>query len=102
MDVADEVIRARLPGFDGLERAFVVAPRLDGATGEVSWSWAPLEYGQTQLSSGLPIEAHHLGRAIGGEKELSVLRRLGIAVGLETNVGRVWLQPYGNNYSPRG
>lgn len=106
--VDDVQVAAALPGFDGLESAFVLIPRAD-AGGGARWelhglSWAGGAYrivgsslydqrservGDKHLLQGLRLS----------EADLQQVLAHGIAAGLDTNRGTVWAQHAGQNFS---
>jgi hypothetical protein len=112
----DKEIAARLPGFNGMERAFALVP--SEQNGNVRWDRVNLgydgasysEYRQTGESQGSPIMEPvlssyqydwHRSLLGPGAFDEGAVKKYGIAVGLETNVGIVWGQEFQQNAIPR-
>jgi hypothetical protein len=106
--VDDAQVAAALPGFDGLESAFALVPRSDGAEG-ARWelhglSWAGGAY-RTVGSSLYDQRTERVGdkHVLRGlrlsEADLQQVLARGIAVGLDTNRGTVWAQDADQNFT---
>lgn len=95
--VDDAAIRARHPGFDGLESAFVLLPRRTD-TGLV-WESHAVPYA-SQSRAGyygqIVIDVHRTGWVDGLDVDAAIEH--GVAVGLDTNIGPVWAQGPGENF----
>jgi hypothetical protein len=106
--VNDAQVAATLPGFDGLESAFVFVPRSDGAGG-ARWelhglSWAGGAYRRVGSSpydqrTELVGDKHVLQGMRLSEADLQQVLARGIAVGLDTNRGTVWAQDADQNFT---
>ena len=97
VEVSDAALRTAFPSFDGLERVFVMIPKL--SSGRVVWEGVSLRYsGETRRGyyGDLKIDLHDSGSIWG--IDLATLQANGVAVGLETNVGVIWAQPEGKNH----
>lgn len=97
VEVSDAALRTAFPSFDGLERAFVMIPKL--SSGRLVWEGVSLRYsGETRRGyyGDIKIDLHDSGSIWG--VDLATLQANGVAVGLETNVGVVWAQPEGKNH----
>jgi hypothetical protein len=93
----DARLAAEFPGYDGAsERAFALAP-VEKADGSLEWRRFDLPFkgvkGEGDAAYGLFHET------MGAEAGLAphVLDREGVAFGLDTNVGTLWLQAPGRN-----
>jgi hypothetical protein len=92
VNVEDSDIRRELPGFDGLERLSVRVPDASGA-----WNASELRYaGRVSYGRGASIE-HHIGVIPG--IDLNSAFTQGVALFMQTNVGEVALQKFGNNHA---
>lgn len=93
-DVEDKVIRQQADGFDGLERVFALIP--EERNGEVQWHRQDLAYQRTeQQRSGYYAQNEHTvdkheARLVDVDRE--AIKKHGIKMGMETNVGTLWLQ----------
>ena len=90
--VDDEQLRKVIPKgehFDGLEKVFALVPDREGA--HPKWYRVELAY------QGKPVGTHDLHGAI-VENSYGPIWENGVAFGLDTNVGTVWLQLPGDNY----
>lgn len=95
--VDDGAIRARHPGFDGFESAFVLVPRATDAG--LIWESHGLPYaGQTRAGyyGEIVIDIHGSDWIRGLDVQAAV--EYGVAVGLDTNVGPIWAQGPGENF----
>ena len=106
MSVDDDAVRARAPGFNGLEQAFVLIPFEQN--GSVSWARRNLQYSGSWSYSGSSLvggthqptyDTHTLYLGI-GEFDAVAAVKYGVAFGLDTNVGTQWLQTADDNYKP--
>lgn len=96
--VEDSALRRVLPGFDGLEKAFALLPQPDG-----HWRRVDLKYNGTsgtELGPHTDFHTHYVDSPFFSDAEVDAVRRSGVAFGLETNVGTVWLQDPGDNAKP--
>ena len=96
VEVDDAALRKGFAGFDGLERAFALVPKL--AAGRLVWESVSLRYsGETRRGyyADLKIDLHDSGSIWGVDWE--TLRAQGVAIGLTTNVGVIWAQAEGKN-----
>jgi hypothetical protein len=94
VEVEDDSIRQQVAGFDGFEKAFALVPFLDNQ-GLINWNRVELAYSFTHGDR----DVHFLHIPDGPDK--IVIDQYGIAFGLESNVGRLWLQAPGVNTTPR-
>ncbi len=98
--VDDAAIRRAHLGFNGFEAPFARVPRAVG--GRVVWESVPLRYVAT-MSAGYygqeRRDRYELGATVA--LDLATAQRLGVAVGLETNVGTLWAQQPGQNFPLR-
>lgn len=97
--VEDALLATAHPGFDGQERPFVLIPREE--YGDVRWERIALHY-RGQLSRGYfaerRLDVYDVSGVKLSEADLTLTRGLGVALGLETNVGTIWLQSTGDNF----
>ena len=98
MDVRDDFVRQQVQGFDGLERPFALLP--EDAAGSL-WKKVELSYQSTARSPAIssPIDRYQLVLNP-GDFSPSAVAAHGIAWGLDTNVGTLWLQAPGQNSKP--
>ena len=93
--VDDAMLRAKLPGFDGMEKPFALVPK-NGGNG-VQWDKVYLQYDPTH--SGSYLAGHNCDAySTGLVGDIGLLSREGVAFGVETNVATVWLQRFRDNY----
>jgi hypothetical protein len=92
--VDDDAVRRQADGFDGMERPFALVPR--EVNGQVQWNRVDLGYLGSRLESpnGRKIVDEYMST---GMLDPAAARKYGIAVGLDTNVGTLWLQEPGKN-----
>lgn len=100
VEVDDAALRKGFPGFDGLERAFALVPKL--AAGRLVWESVSLRYsGETRRGyyADIKIDLHDSGPiwCTGWGVDWETLRAQGVAIGLETNLGVIWAQAEGKN-----
>ena len=109
VDVDDQKVQANVPGFNGLERAFALFPYEED--GKVAWKRVELTYDRKQSCSGDDVHGFWITRkdinspwlTPAGEKiDFQAANKYGVAFGLDTNVGTVWLQGPDDNAFPRG
>jgi hypothetical protein len=96
--VNDAKLREQLPGFDGLEKAFMLVPQPSG-----EWKRFELNYSQTygtDLGPRTDIHSFAIPSPFLKDAEINAIRGNGVAFGLETNVGTLWLQDPGDNAKP--
>jgi hypothetical protein len=95
VEVRDYEVRRQAPGFNGTEQVFALIPR-EGAGGQVSWERFDLAYAPPQ---GYRYRSHdeHVAWI---DADPQVVRAHGVAFGMETNVGTLWLQEASNNAKP--
>lgn len=100
--VDDGAVRAAHPGFDGLERPFVLVPRASD-DGSVRWERVDLRY-RGQSSRGyygqIRIDRYETEGVKLSEKDLAAALSLGVAAGIDSNVGTIWAQDHGANFRP--
>lgn len=85
--VNDREIRAAHPGFDGLERPYVLVPRADGSTTRLD---LPFRYTTQEGFIELhPIDVYDNDTFFVTEADLALVRSRGVVVGLDTNVGAI-------------
>ena len=99
VSVDDARIRQQLQGFDGFERPFALIPSENN--GNVTWWRHELSY------EGPGREGYHLERPVDRYEldpvrnvDLTAVKKYGIALGLDTNVGTLWAQQPGANAQP--
>lgn len=104
VSVPDGQIRAMNPGFDGMEQVFALVPRPSGA-----WDRVDLSYTSSGTTAAMntgpgngrysyvPSDHHETVIAL---VDIKTIRREGIAFGIDTNVGTLWLQAAGKNWTP--
>lgn len=100
VSVDDAAIRRAHGGFNGFEAPFLRVPRTVG--GRVVWESVPLRFAGT-FSAGYygqeRRDRYELAATVA--LDLATVQRLGVAVGLETNVGTLWAQEPGQNFPVR-
>jgi hypothetical protein len=96
VEVKDAKLRQERPGFDGLEKVFALVPRFDWVTKTTKWERHNLEYKQSADGS----DRHSL-TMLNNQYDLSLVPKHGIAFGIDTNEGTVWLQAPGQNALPK-
>jgi hypothetical protein len=100
--VDDRQVRTQHRGFDGFERAFALVPRQsDGGT---KWTRVELAYRGTSQRGYIalyPVDLYEASSLRLTDSDRALVSSLGIAVGLDTNVGTVWAQNYGDNFRPQ-
>jgi hypothetical protein len=92
--VDDAKIRADRPGFDGLESVFALVPR-DSANG-VIWEKTAIPFRSNFKNYGLDMDDHVLFLE-DSKFDLKAIKKHGIAFGMDTNVGTIWMQSWGKN-----
>jgi|GEM_PF-3795377 len=101
--VDDAKVRAQHSGFDGFERPFALVPRAGVRSGDVRWERVELAF-RGESRHGYYGEQRRDVYEVKGirlaEADVEVVLSLGVAVGLETNVGTVWAQDPGDNTRP--
>jgi hypothetical protein len=100
--VDDQQVRRGHPGFDGMERVFALVPR--GQPGCTSWQRVELRYNRTipaNPQTATPLVDDHEAYLNGDGFDFPAIRREGVAFGMDTNVGTLWLQTRGKNFPPR-
>ena len=93
--VNDDKVGQEAHGFDGMEQAFVLLPP---AKKGMEWERHNLNYGGVDSfgSSGAKEDYHWL-RLVVDDKTRAAVKEQGVAFGLDTNVGQLWLQEADNN-----
>lgn len=93
----DAALRQQLPGFDGLERPFVMIP--SEKDGQITWWRHELKY------SGSGREGFYADRAVDTYRletvhnvDRAAVEKYGILVGVDTNVGTAWAQGAGSSH----
>jgi hypothetical protein len=81
--------------FDGLERAFVDVPGTDGDIRRVFLDFFGRENASTTMID------HHVTVLQTGSFDRAAVRLRGVRVGLETNLGTVWLQGPDEAWTPQ-
>jgi hypothetical protein len=101
--VDDRLVREAHPGFDGLERVFVMLPRKQGGVTHVERVELPFDHSELQGFISLYwVDVHQNERLRISTDDLDAVRAEGIAVGLDTNVGTVWAQRPGETFPVTG
>lgn len=96
VDVQDKGLRAAIgDGFDGLERAFARIPAYRG--GRLEHQVVEIPFNRTR-GDGVDLFTKYLPEST----DTAAIRREGVSFFLETNVGHVELQRYGENKFPEG
>lgn len=104
VNVQDAKLRETRPGFDGLEHAFALVPERDGFDGQVKWArkelgtYESFNFGAADRMTFLDF---HSLTFTPGQYDSALVSRLGVAFGLETNVGLLWLQRPDGNVRPK-
>lgn len=99
VEVTDAQIRQAFPAFDGMESAFALIPKPQ-AGGAVAWETIPLAFKGTSLQGyygQTKVDLHESAPTFG--VNVAALEQYGVAVGLTTNVGTIWAQNPGSNWS---
>lgn len=98
LKVKDHQIKRELSGFDGMERAFAMLPKVKN--GQVSWQRYELGY-KGQAIAGYydrsVVDVHSLKVSRADAKAIA---QYGAAFGVETNQGVVWAQSGDRNTKP--
>lgn len=90
--VDDAAVAAQVGGFDGLEQVFALVPRRLG-DGSLRWESVDVPFVGPELSGyyGEVRRDRHETEWLRG-LDVATARELGVAFGMDTNVGTVWLQ----------
>ena len=97
ISVNDAALRRELGStFDGLERPFLWQKNASGAYEK---RYLALQ-GVVPASGSRPTVDHYASRFTGNGVDALEALRQGVAVGLDTNLGTVWLQQWGDNSTP--
>jgi hypothetical protein len=94
--VDDDAVRQQADGFDGTERAFALLPR--ETAGGITWERKDLHW-QGALDG---RNDHHWLAVDSSSVDEAAVARHGVAFGLDTNVGTLWLQRGDANVIPGG
>jgi hypothetical protein len=97
VEVDDAALRAQVPGFDGMEQAFVQVPKRKN--GVVVWESHTLTWKASRMGgyyAQIRYDIHESGSIWGVDGP--TLEQNGVAVGLNTNVGTLWAQQPGQNF----
>lgn len=100
VSVNDATVRRANPGFNGFEAPFVRIPRAEN--GRVLWESVALRYVGTSPTGYYGqerLDRYELASA--RRIDLPTVQRLGVAVGMETNVGSLWAQSPDRNHPVR-
>lgn len=98
LEVNDEAIRQQHP-YDGFERPFVMVPR--ESKDKLTWERHELQFRETAAGEwGTTRDRYEASPDV--ELDLSAVKKHGVALGMDTNKGQVWLQPPGQNYQVKG
>jgi hypothetical protein len=97
--VRDDELRRVGHQFDGLEHAFALVPTRNQKN-QVEWKRIEIPFSaRTMDRTGGSLDIHQL--TINGTGiRTDDLKNLGVAYGLKTNTGDVWLQYRDDNYKP--
>lgn len=99
--INDAMLQQKHPGFDGLERPFVLVPRR--AAGALSWERFDLAYDHTiDQGATLPNAREDVYTTTPirlSSDQLEIVVAQGVAFGLDSNVGTIWAQDPGRNFS---
>jgi hypothetical protein len=95
----DQAILNQASGFDGMERVFALLPR-ETEKG-LQWERVDLKYVYSNAERNFIADTHMLSlpRA---DADAAALNKYGVAFGMDTNVGTLWLQYPDHNHSVRG
>lgn len=98
LDVTDAYVKQQFD-YDGFERPFALVPT--EVNGKVEWKREALEYKGTHVGGYMdlkPVDSYELN-----DRDVSreLVAKYGIALGMETNNGTVWLQQPGQNLIPQ-
>jgi len=99
--VDDALVAGGAPDFTAHERVFVLLPRQ--RDGKVVWARHDLEY-EYAWASGAPgkpkVVAVHIGLFALADADIDAVVWHGVAYGLDSNVGTLWLQTSDDNLHP--
>ena len=96
MRVDDAHVREDNNGFDGMEQVFAIVPMKDG-----SWERFAMGYSGDRVDrSGRREDLHKRTVTADDGVDFDKVQKEGIAFGMETNVGTLYVQRFGDNYRP--
>ena len=106
VSVDDASVRQKHAGFNGYERVFALVP--EWQAGRVVWQRHDLRYRGSWSYSGSsraggtrqPTYDNHGASLQPRSLDPRTISELGIAFGMDTNVGTLWLQTADDNYQP--
>jgi len=96
--VDDAALQAQFPSFNGTESAFVMVPLLKN--GSLVWESRRLTWSGTTTTGyygQIRLDVHESGSIWG--VDWATLSANGVAVGLDANVGTIWAQASGQNWT---
>ena len=104
VSVDDDSVRSRAAGFNGYERVFALVP--ERRDGELSWQRQDLSYSGSWSYGGSsrvggrpqPTYDNHSESLRPDAVDPRTIEEEGIAFGMDTNVGTLWMQTLGDNY----
>ncbi len=99
--LSDDKVRDANPGFDGFERVFALVPQPDQSWKRVDLAYNPGYQGTGRDNHVASLQAGVNGWVTPSGELISVdydqLRVQGVAFGMDTNVGTIWLQAPNQN-----
>jgi len=98
LSLDDASLRQQLPGFDGLERPFVMIP--SEKDGQITWWRHELEFagpGREGFFGERDVDTYRLNTVRGVDR--AAVEKYGVLVGVDTNVGTAWAQQPGASHT---
>ena len=98
LDVDDSQVRKQFD-YDGFERPFALVPT--EVDGKVEWKREALQYQGSHLGGYIDLHSIDSYELNARDVNRDLVARYGIALGMDTNHGTVWLQQPGQNVIPQ-
>lgn len=98
LDVTDAYVKQQFD-YDGFERPFALVPT--EVNGKLEWKREALAYRGSHLGGYMDLEPVDSYGLQDRNVDRGLVEKYGIALGLETNHGTVWLQNPGHNLIPQ-
>ena len=95
--VNDAALRREGHQFDGMEQAFTLVP-MRNKKNQIEWKRVELSFSYRGSDRGGNQYDTHTAKIQGKGIRTDDLKNLGVAYGLKTNTGEVWLQHSDDNY----
>ena len=95
--VNDAALRREGHQFDGMEQAFALVPTRNKKN-QIEWKRVELSFTHRSADRGGNMYDTHVAKIQGKGIRTDDLKNLGVAYGLKTNTGEVWLQHSDDNY----